>query len=109
MHSVGWGTYEYIRKIMKVHTVDRSVNYHVAAAGKEDFFLCETETNGDSMILKLIRVLPRNNFVFRENYYPVIFSVNECFITGKLYKVPYYILWASIHIVLPMKCIILVQ
>ena len=28
---------------MKLHTVYRSVNYHVAA-GKEDLFLCETET-----------------------------------------------------------------
>ena len=55
MHSVGWGAYEYIRKIMKLHTVDHSVNDHVAA-GKEVLFICETETNGHSMILKLIRV-----------------------------------------------------
>ena len=38
---------------MKLHTVDRSVNYHVAA-GKEDLFICETETNGHSMILKSV-------------------------------------------------------
>ena len=41
---------------MKLRTIDRSVNYHVTM-GKEDIFLCETETNGHSMILKLIRVL----------------------------------------------------
>ena len=88
MHRVGWGTYEYIRKIMKLHTVDRSVNYHVAA-GKEDLFLFESETNGHSMILMLIRVLlcvyllrrndecqffqMRRNLVFHENYYAVNF------------------------------------
>ena len=87
MHSVGWGAYEYIRKIMKLHTVDCSVNYHVAV-GKEDLFLFETETNGHSMILKLTRVLcvylprkndeyeffhMRRNFVCHENYYAVNF------------------------------------
>ena len=65
---------------MKLHTVDRSVNYLVAD-GKEDLFLCEMETNGNSMILKLIRVflcvylpiMTSRNFVFHENYYAVNF------------------------------------
>ena len=39
MHSV----YEYIQKIMLLHTVGHSVNYHVAG-GKEGLFLCEMET-----------------------------------------------------------------
>ena len=41
---------------MKLHTVDGSVNYNVTT-GKEDLFLCETETNGHSMILKLMSVV----------------------------------------------------
>ena len=44
----GWVSYEYIRKIMKLHTVDLAVNYYIAV-GKEDLFLCETETNVHSM------------------------------------------------------------
>ena len=39
---------------MKLHTVDRSVNYHVAA-GKEDLFICETETNGHSMSINFFK------------------------------------------------------
>ena len=54
---------EYIRKIMKLHTVDRSVNYGVDV-GTEGLFLCEMETNGHSMILQLMCVyLPRKNSI----------------------------------------------